>query len=360
MITLMLALGCGNPKSTETVPVPMVEPPVTQESITFSPVYHIDQIYRSMQGPSAFQEVWLLPPTEPPELLWITGYKSVVVNDSGEDISQEFMCHANLDFDPTQYYELMESRVPVSGRIFTLSQGQQDIQFPDGFGVPILSSQPLRLSTQVLNLNIDDPDLSVQHKITIEYIRDEDLQTRIIPLYQGAVEGFKALGTAQHYGVDESIVDVEHHGEGCSVGSSAVDGSVDRDTHGQEFTAHWVVEPGREVNTTLVTEFFNLPFDTRVHYIAVHLHPFAESLELIDRTTGETIFRSMARNSEDKIGLEEVEYFSSVEGVPVFKDHEYELVSVYNNTSGENQDSMAVMFLYLEDIQFKKPDLGDF
>ena len=74
-------------------------------------------------------------------------------------------------------------------------------------------------------------------------------------------------------------------------------------------------------------------------------------------STGETVFSSRARNFEDKIGLEHVDYFSSVEGIPLYRDHEYEIVTVYDNTSGEDQDSMAVMYLYLLDKQFEKPDL---
>ena len=51
-------------------------------------------------------------------------------------------------------------------------------------------------------------------------------------------------------------------------------------TYREPFSGHWVVPPGRQENRTLVTEWLNLRFDTTVHYIAVHLHPFAESLEL--------------------------------------------------------------------------------
>lgn len=56
-------------------------------------------------------------------------------------------------------------------------------------------------------------------------------------------------------------------------------------------------------------------YETRIHYIAVHLHPFAESLELRDLTTGESLFTSSARNYEDRIGLAHVDYFSSSEGI---------------------------------------------
>ena len=127
------------------------------------------------------------------------------------------------------------------------------------------------------------------------------------------------------------------------------------DSFGRRFTGHWVVEPGREVNRTLVTEILDLPFDTTVHYIAVHLHPFAESLELRDLTTGDTVFKSRVRPAEKGIGIQHVDYFSSEEGVLLRKKHDYELVSVYNNTSGEEQDSMAVMYMYLLDKRFEAP-----
>ena len=92
-----------------------------------------------------------------------------------------------------------------------------------------------------------------------------------------------------------------------------------------------------------------VPFDTTIHYISVHLHPFAESLELRDLTTGKSVFKSMATNSTGSIGLDHVEFYSGTEGIPLYKDHEYTLISVYDNDSGEQQDAMAVMFLYMRD-----------
>ncbi|MEO1934827.1 MAG: hypothetical protein ABGX04_08605, partial [Myxococcales bacterium] len=83
-----------------------------------------------------------------------------------------------------------------------------------------------------------------------------------------------------------------------------------------------------------------------------HLHPFAESLELRDLTAKETVFISHATNRKDSIGLKEVESYSSTEGLILFKDHEYSLISVYDNDSGERQDAMASMFLYMLDTKF--------
>ena len=86
-----------------------------------------------------------------------------------------------------------------------------------------------------------------------------------------------------------------------------------------------------------------------------HLHPFAEFVELIDLTSGKTVYKSKVTAADGRVGIERVEHFESEEGLPVFADHEYELLSVYNNTSDEDADSMAVMFMYMRDKQFKKP-----
>ena len=127
------------------------------------------------------------------------------------------------------------------------------------------------------------------------------------------------------------------------------------DKLGRQFSGHWVVEPGRRVNRSVVTHRMRLPFDTTVHYIHPHMHAFGESLEFRDLTTGETIFASQATRYTDRHGIARLEHFSSEEGIPVFKDHEYELITVYNNTTAVNQDAMAVMYLYLLNKEFQKP-----
>ena len=50
-----------------------------------------------------------------------------------------------------------------------------------------------------------------------------------------------------------------------------------------------------------------------------------------------------------------MESYSSVEGIPIYADHEYEIVSVYDNPTDEPQDAMAVMFLYMLDKGFVPP-----
>jgi hypothetical protein len=319
-----------------------------------SKVYTVDRKYRSMEGPMSTQTVQLAQ-APLPELLWITGYRALMVGEDGRSpMSQEFMCHSNLDLDMKRHRQLFGWKKFPSNRLFTLSQGQFEIRFPEGFGIPVLSSEPLSLTTQVLNHNFEDARFQVRHKVAIDFVRDADLARPMKPLYMSAANGLVLVeGQSGHYGVEEP--NEAEHGSGCLVGQPAM-GRVQEDEFGRKFSGHWVVPPGRQENRTLVTEWLNLRFDTTVHYIAVHLHPFAESLELRDLTSGTTVFMSRARNPVGRIGLDHVDAFSSAEGVPLYEDHQYELVSVYNNESGRDQDSMAVMYLYLLDREFRKPD----
>src|SRR5690606_29022197 len=114
--------------------------------------------------------------TPEPELLWLTGYRAVMVGEDGETpMPQDYMCHSNLDLDSALHHRVFRHQMPSDGRLFTLSQGQLEIDLPPGFGIPIWSGNDLSLTAQVLNLNPDGAPVKVRHKITIEYVRDADL-----------------------------------------------------------------------------------------------------------------------------------------------------------------------------------------
>ena len=328
----------------------------THVTTHYSRTFEVDQIYRSMQGPKA-RKLVLLRKTEEPELLWITGFSSeIVVGEASQAMSPEFMCHANLGLGNIEKHrELFHWSKRGRARLFTLSQGQMKVNLPAGFGIPLRSDEPLTIDTQVLNLNRQDENFRVRHRTEIRYQRDSERSSPMKPLFQQAAQGLVLIeGKGAYYNVPDA--DPEEHGPGCAVGTRAGGKNI-TDAFGREFSAHWHVAPGVEVNRTLVTGWMELPYDTTVHQISVHLHPFAESLELRDLTTGTTVYKSQTRAPALGIGLEHVDSFSSEEGVPVYADHEYELVSVYNNTTSETQDSMAVMFLYMLDKDFVRPAL---
>ena len=330
----------------------------TQTKVILSDVYTVDRKYPSMRGPYGIQSVQLGEEGSPSELLWVTGYRAVMVEADGEQpASQEFMCHSNLDIDMQRHRDLFKWKKHASTRLFTLSQGQFDIEFPEGFGLPVFSDEVFSLNTQVLNHNIEGLTFQVRHKVEIDYVRQADLKEPLKPLFMSAATGLVLLEGQEGDGYfNVQHPDTEDHGPGCLIGQGASHHTYE-DAFGRKFSGHWTVKPGREENRTLVTNWMSLPFDTTVHYIAVHLHPFAESLELRDLTTGKKVFQSQVRNTPERIGLEHVQYFSSAEGIAVYKDHEYELVSVYNNTTDVDQDSMAVMLLYLLDKELQEKNI---
>ncbi len=343
--------GTGESSAAEAPAAPVYTAKITSET------YRIDKVYSSMRGPYGFDDV-TLGEAASPELVWIVGYKTTVVDaNTGAPMSQEYMCHANLDLPTKDYFEDFPTSPSISGRVFTLSQGQQDIHFPPGMGIPVQSDMKLSLVTQVLNLNHAQIKMDVKHEVEVYYVRDREVGREMIALYQAAAEGFKALGAAHYYGLEQDEADPEMHGAGCSVGQAATAGDSDDDTHGQKFTAHWIVKPGRETNRTNVTRFMNLPYDTKAYYIAVHLHPFAESLELVDLTTRQSVYKGFVKASTGRVGIDHIDHYESTEGLQLYADHEYEVVSVYNNTTDHDVDSMAVLYLYLENKTFQKPVL---
>jgi len=319
-----------------------------------SDVYTIDRIYKSMTGPSSTQQIYLSENHKEPELLWIVGYKAVMRGADGlEEMPQDFMCHSNLDYESWRHRYYYSKGNYGQGRLFTLSQGQLEVRLPEGFGIPVFSNEPFSLTTQVLNHNVQNNSFDLRHQIAISYIYDKDITEPLKPLYPSGVYGLVLLKGEDGYMLIKEP-DAQKHGPGCLPGQTASENFY-FDPFGRQFSGHWVVKPGREENHTNVTRVMNLPYDTTLHYIAVHLHPFAESIELRDLTENKSLFKSRVRPFEGKIGIEHVEYFSNEEGITVFKDHEYEVVSVYNNTSGVDQDSMAVMYLYLYDKDFRRP-----
>jgi hypothetical protein len=328
-----------------------------------SAVQFIDDKYKSMEGPYTSQRIFLVDGPER-ELLWMTGFETTVVDQKGtEPLSQEFLCHSNLDLSPEVHQKALGLPArPFTQRAFLNSQGLQKIEFPPGFGLPIASDEPLLLNTQVVNHNVENPRLKVRQKVTVTFARQRDLEKPMKPLYQAqALVMVSVDGHETYVGTDDPSA--AQHGASCAVGEPAGGpgashkGQVE-DSLGQRFTAHWVIDKGRSEYHTLVTEPLGLQFDTTVHYIAVHLHAFAESMELRDLTAGKSLFYSNVRNMRGKVGLEHVEAYSSEEGIPLFKDHDYELVAVYNNTSGQKQDSMAVMILYLLDKEFRPENVA--
>ena len=174
--------------------------PLEIQTQTFlSKPYVVDKVYRSMKGPQDL-EVLKIGGDGPRERIWIISYKTEIVDPrTGELESEEFMCHNNLGFgDVVKHQKALGSRPNgrVSSRIFTLSQGAMHVDFPKGFGVPMMSDETLTLETQILNLNPINQTREIQYRTTVRYVRNEDAEGRIRPLFQRGLQALKLIDGA--------------------------------------------------------------------------------------------------------------------------------------------------------------------
>lgn len=365
--TALLAISALSARAatTPTETSPAITPKAKKQIL--SQVYTVEKKYKSMEGPSSMARVFLREEGDrdkAPELIWLTAVRTEMVGEDGKTPQlPELMCHVNLDIDSGKHGQLFGLSRGVPTRLVTLSQGMLSAKFPEGFGFPVASNEPLVLFTQVLNHNIPNPKgIKVRHRVTFEYVRDRDLKTPMKPLMNIGASGMvllneNPLALPVMPGIDAATGE---HGASCLLlpraPNAAGTASDYVDPQGRKLTGHWVVPPGKQVNHSDITWFMNLPYDTKLHYAAVHLHPFAKSLTVRDVTTNTDVFTATAKGPKKGVGLMHVDTFVSRPGVQLYKDHKYELISVYDNPTQDNHDSMASVFLGLEDPEFIKPD----
>jgi hypothetical protein len=305
--------------------------------------YRLDKIYRSMEGPYSVQGGLHLGSEGKSGVQWITGVESEVVDATErKPISQEFFCHSNLTFaehsgTPRYFNQELGGKTHLDWRLFTLVPGRLSIEVPPGFGVPIPADAPLDYVTMSLNLNARNQVVNVRMRTRVHTIAAGQLGAPTKALFR------RALYVLQPH--DEStdvmpacmaISATQHMGAGCAEFKPS--GGL---------TNHWIVPRGRHIYKTEITPQLNIPFDTTIHYATIHVHPFARGMQLRDLTTGETILSLGSRDWPDRIGVAHVDEFKSVSGIPIFRNHRYELAAEYDNNSASNTDAMAILYLYL-------------
>jgi hypothetical protein len=325
-----------------------------------SRTHTIDRIYQSMQGPHGNHAgVELAPGTGQPELLWLTGVRTEIVGPDGlGEVSREFFCHANLTFAPDRLSARRTGGATFTDmpdmRLFTLVPGRLSIGLPAGFGVPVYSDEPLDFFSMSLNLNVPDRTQRLRFKTTVDYVRGGAPAARgMRPLFRRSVYGFEPIGRASPHAVCHSAT---HPGAACGafVAGSASDSFVA--SVGTANTIHWMIPPGRYESRVPVTGQLALPYDTAAHYVTAHLHPFGKSVALVDKTDGVTLFTIVSEDFHDRLGVARMDELALPEGTPLSKDHEYELVTVYDNPTDRPADVMSILYIYALDKQFHHPD----
>ena len=321
----------------------------------------VDRAYKSMEGITGDKRFTMPAKPQQPDLLWVTAGKvDMFKEEDGSNGTERFLCHAYLKFDE-RYFKTHRQQSPAKqlnpqGRLFTFVQGQPAIRLPRGFGVPVLSTEPFAFEYMVINPTAPKEPFHVKAHGTFDYARDGDAQEPLKPLFM------RILG--MHVPVKTGSAGP--HAQCSELGDAAAEPAPsslhkihkNRDK-GFEQVYHWMVPPGRHVYRYPLERavFGSLPFDTTLHYINAHLHPHGESIELRDVTTGEALFRSTATNNPERSGLLKLTDFSSEEGIQIHRDHQYEMVAEYHNTTDHDIDAMAILFLYLLDKTFDREQL---
>jgi hypothetical protein len=310
-----------------------------------TPVIHIDSIFHSMTGPTAAYYTTI--EEGKPHLLWFTDYSIEVTDKTGSEIlSKDFMCHNNLNFKVGEYLQhlgLSERRGTISERFMTLTEGQESVKFPEGFGIPIFSDNNIRVNAQGLNHNIYPISLDTRHRIKFGYVRNEDLKKPMKPLYKHALYIMVPIKRG-------SMLNEEACIQECAPPGLK---NIRTMSDGTSYAGHWIIKQGRDTVKCDVTPLVELKENSTMHFANVHLHAYCESLTLRDVTTGTDVYTSYVKNLADRTGMDKIDYYSSEEGTMLYKDHKYELICITNNTSGKTQDMMAVMIIYTRDKELE-------
>jgi hypothetical protein len=366
--TIAILLARENGWSLPARPEGEIHPNGRNQVEVISKPYTLDRIYMSMTGPSGNHPVDCLLPNEKPQLVWLTGLQTEMLDgDSRQTISPEFCCHANLTFDPKrmspqQHNAEFDNSTHMDWRFFTLVPGRLTMSLPPGYGIPVLSDTPLDFFTMSLNLNVPDRTFKVRFKSTIDFVRDADTTAPMKPLFRRALYVVEPLAGSgmEHMKMCTSM---SHPGEGCvEMLATNVAGAVvsTKDgvqaQFGSDVTYHWMVPPGRHTyRAKVVANELNLTAPTTLHYATAHLHPYGESLELYDVTAKQSVLKIQAEDYRDKVGVARMGEFQSEKGVVITPTHQYELRAEYNNTTPIASDAMAILYIYLLEKDFHGP-----
>ena len=331
----------------------------------------IDRIYRAMEGPKDARSVSFparnAASNDKNDLIWLTGMKTDVFDvENNSNRLQEHLCHVTLTLNEKTVenrHALFDSMKRQRVRLMSLFQGQTELHFPPNFAIPILSTESLFLGARVLNNNeIPKEPYHLKLKNTIEYVYDEELTHKMNPLFLRLyVVQVPVTGMASSSHCDSGEEEERLEGPSEEKTAEVANGSwkrLEKDKNGNVYSYHWMVPPGRHIYHYRLQEGLEISYDTTAHYINVHLHPFGQYVELRDLTTGKTVFKGRAKNfKNNRRGITYSESYSSEKGILLHKDHNYEIVCEYNNTTSEDVDAMAKMFVFYLDKTFDKEQL---
>jgi hypothetical protein len=318
---------------------------VNSEYKMISPAFLIDGIYKSMEGPKASNYVQL---SKDSTVLWLTGFHVRAIDaKTKQPVSNDFICHTNVDFNDVRYYSgfhLTDRIGKQYPRMTSLSHGLENFAFPKGYGVPMKGNDLLFVTTQTLNHNKPDINFQVKHEVSIDYTKDGQ---GIKPLMS------RTAFVMLPYDKRDPYKEPTDPASNQCIPVETKNHSYD-DGHGNMMSGHWVIPVGKHIYRSSVNNQLQIADSLRLHAAAIHVHPFATSIALFDKTDGKPIFVSRIINYKDRIGIEKIEQFASESGIWLYKNHDYEIELTVDNTTAEEQDMMGSMFLFFYDMELDR------
>jgi hypothetical protein len=109
----------------------------------------------------------------------------------------------------------------------------------------------------------------------------------------------------------------------------------------------FMLEPGKfDKEGTAKFKFPEGKDRVTIHYARAHLHAFAKYIELWDDTDHKSVWKANAATNPKTMSLENINHYSSTDGLTILKSHHYLWKARYQNTSAEAVDAMAFLHVF--------------
>ena len=236
-----------------------------------------------------------------PEPIWLVGYKTEIVDEQGNVLPKELHCHTMFK---TVY---MDEWVKHHGRPFKglfSDGGTSELHVPEGFGIYYDTGEPVEVIPMFNNRHKEVVRAGMRS--TIDYIKAEELDEPLTPLYS----------------MIQSVVKPHLY----------------------------LVDPGEDVKERV----FKFPFTGTIHMMGVHIHPYGRSMELINETRGESVWKSVAELTDEGT-VDNMPVYSDTTGYPINMDDSYRIRAIYGNPTNVKQDAMAGLVVLFSTDDGKMP-----
>lgn len=265
----------------------------------------------NMEGPTSKPQTIFSNLKETP---WITSMK-VETFSKGKILKENpNVCHAGI------MKTAKVGKIKGDTSVLYSYQAQTQQSFPKGFAYRIRNFKDYDFSVSGMYANFLEKDVNLTARISVSYLLESDAKrSKIKPLTRRTAAILRRDNKHAHF-----------H-DGHSLGR-----------HVNHFS--WKVKPGNFTFKSDITRLLNLKKSIQVHYLKPHLHPYAEFIQLINKTENKVLWTGKSKTKNGAIVF--MENYSSASGFKMNKDHKFELITRYNNTSNKDIDAMATVAIF--------------